>query len=274
MLSVLCYRKAVLIREAPRALIFVMLALCVGGACASVGSTDADAGAARDPGVQVDGGLQLTDAGPAAEPRPVLVGHVENARDLGGIRLGAGKRVREGVLFRGPPLARLLEDGCASFAMLGVSTVIDLRIEAESSLLPDDACVVQGSQLVAAPLPVPYNVSPDDYIADLDASESIAQVFEVLGDQQRYPVYFHCTWGRDRTGVLAAVILLALGAAPQVIMDDYLLSLDTVGAYPMSLMAAMQEIAARGGVEAYLAAAGVTEQQLDVLRAQAIESAR
>lgn len=220
---------------------------------------------------------QRADVGPppvAAEPRVVLAGHVENARDLGGIALSGGDRARPGVLFRGPPLANLLQAGCAAFASLGIRTVVDLRIDSEVALQPEDACVLEEAQLVAAPLPVPYNVSPQDYIADLDARESIARVFEVLGDEQRYPVYFHCTWGRDRTGVLAAVVLLALGADAEAIMRDYLVSLDTVGAYPMSLMAALDEIQRRGGVEAYLRAAGVTDRQLSVLRERAIEHAR
>ncbi|HTU61019.1 MAG TPA: tyrosine-protein phosphatase [Polyangiales bacterium] len=209
----------------------------------------------------------------AAEPaqvRTVLAGHVENARDLGGIALRDSAKVKDGLLFRGPPLAALGDDGCAAVAELGIRSVIDLRVESEVSLKPDDACVSNEAQLLAAPLPVPYNVSPADYIAVLDTSESIVRIFEVLGDEARYPVYFHCTWGRDRTGIMSAVVLLALGATPEAIMEDYLVSDETVGAYPASLRAALEEIASRGGIDAYLAAAGVSAQQLATLRSHAI----
>jgi protein-tyrosine phosphatase len=117
-------------------------------------------------------------------------------------------------------------------------------------------------------------VSAADYIAILDASESIVRVFERLGDAAHYPVYFHCTWGRDRTGIVVAVVLLALGATPEAIMADYLVSGETVGAYPASLQAALDDIASRGGIEAYLAAAGVTDQQLATLRANAVDTTR
>jgi protein-tyrosine phosphatase len=116
---------------------------------------------------------------------------------------------------------------------------------------------------------VPYNVSPADYIADLDASESMATIFTALGDDAAYPIYFHCTWGRDRTGILAAVILLELGASREAILDEYLLSRLSVGAFPMSLEAALDEIERRGGSTAYLKALGVTQQQLATLHARA-----
>jgi hypothetical protein len=223
----------------------------------------------------VDGGSTVLDAPELVEAEPlaraVLVGHVENARDLGNLALASGGRVAAGALFRGPPLADLTAEGCAAVSALGIRSLVDLRIESEVSLRPDAVCAVEGSQLLAAPLPVPYNVSAQDYIAVLDAYESIAQVFQVLGDEARYPLYFHCTWGRDRTGILAAVILLALGATPEAIMEDYLESRESVGAYPASLQAALEEVEGRGGIDAYLASAGVTPEQLAVLRARGIE---
>lgn len=203
--------------------------------------------------------------------RSILTGHVENARDLGGVVLESGEEISAGALFRGPPLADLTAEGCAAVSELGIRSVIDLRVASEVSLRPDADCALARAQLVAAPLPVPYNVSAADYIAVLDARESIVRIFETLGDASRYPVYFHCTWGRDRTGIVAAVILLALRATPEAIMEDYLVSGQTVGAYPASLQAALEEIAARGGIAAYLAAVGVTAEQLDALRARAVD---
>ncbi|HET8936535.1 MAG TPA: tyrosine-protein phosphatase [Polyangiales bacterium] len=212
------------------------------------------------------------DAGTAREgSRAVLVGQVENARDLGGVALAKAGHVRAQRLFRGPPLANLSPKDCEEVAKLGLRSVIDLRIDSEVVLKPDQACALENAQLWAAPLPVPYNVSAADYIAVLDARESLMKVFELLGDETRYPVYFHCTWGRDRTGILAAVILLALGANQDAIMEDYLESRSTVGAYPASLEAALAEIERRGGIDAYLTAIGVPAQQLEVLRASAVQ---
>ena len=262
---------------------WITLFLMVHG-CASDDATPASSGTAQPETIaappQVVGNIPREpepepepDPEPDSPPRTILASHVENARDLGGVALGENAKVASGLLFRGPPLSGLTERGCADVSALGIRSVIDLRVESEVSQRPDDACVLSEAQLLAAPLPVPYNVSAADYIAVLDAKDSIVRVFEALGDEARYPIYFHCTWGRDRTGIVAAVVLLALGATSDVIMDDYLVSDETVGAYPMSLRAALEEIAGRGGIEAYLAAVGVSAQQLATLRSRAIEAA-
>jgi protein-tyrosine phosphatase len=202
--------------------------------------------------------------------RPILANQLQNARDLGGTPLAGGAALAYGVLFRGPPLTPLGECGCRELAELGVATVIDLRIQSERDAKPQARCALEQASVVLAPLPVPYAVSPEDYIADLNATESIAEAFRVLGDDAAYPIYFHCTWGRDRSGVLAALILAALGADRQDIMQEYLLSRATVGAYPASLAAMLDELERRGGIDAYLAAAGVTPQQRATLRARAV----
>jgi len=200
----------------------------------------------------------------------ILVDQVSNARDLGGVSLSPTQSVVCGALYRGPPLAALSRTGCDEFARLGVRTVIDLRIPEEAAADPDSDCVAQKAHQVFAPLPIPYNVSPQNYIAVLDTTASVAAAFAAFGDAAAYPIYFHCTLGRDRTGVLSAVVLLALGATPADILSEYLLSRASVGAYPLSLQAALDEIERRGGIEAYLAAVGVSEDQLATLRAQAV----
>jgi protein-tyrosine phosphatase len=212
------------------------------------------------------------ELGPA-NGRPILADRLTNARDLGGTPLGADAAVPYGVLYRGPPLAGLSELGCAELGELGVATIVDLRIQSERDARPEDACALEQAHLVLAPLPVPYSVSPDDYIADLNATDSIAVAFGALGDDAAYPVYVHCTWGRDRTGVLSALILSALGATREDIMHEYLLSDASVGAYPRSLAAMLDELESQGGIDAYLKAAGVSAEQVATLRARAVAPA-
>lgn len=214
-----------------------------------------------------------TEPDVCAQGKRVLTRDVVNARDLGAMPLLTGESTACGALFRGPPLANLTEDGCNRVAALGIRTVIDLRTPEESSAKPDSACVVAGLNLVSAPLPIPYNVSVVDYVADLDATESMAAAFAALGDDAAYPVYFHCTWGRDRTGILAALVYSALEADRENIVAEYNLSAGLVGAYPDSLRGALAEIDARGGIGAYLAEVGVSEAQLAVLRAHAVAAA-
>lgn len=190
---------------------------------------------------------------------------IQNARDLGGIPLEGGRSVKCGMLFRGPPLT-LTPNGCGSFEELGVRVVVDLRQEHERAGRQDADCTKDDETLIAAPLPIPYQVSPENYIADLDTLDSMAPIFHALGTEAGYPMYFHCTWGRDRTAVVAGVILSALGASREAIMTDYMVSARTVGAYPASMEATLDELERRGGVEAYYAELGVTPEELAFLR--------
>jgi len=184
--------------------------------------------------------------------------------------LDSGDTVACGQLYRGAPLFAFSSEACADFRALGIRTVIDLRTEDERLQKPDAPCVAAAANIVLAPLPIPYNVSREDYIADLDTKSSIAAAMHVLGDPASYPVYFHCTWGRDRTGVLSAVILLALGASRDEILRDYRLSEATVGAFPDSLVGMLEELDRRGGIEPFLTASGVPMADVEALRAQAI----
>lgn len=196
----------------------------------------------------------------------ILLNDVTNARDLGGVPLASGNSTACDAVFRGPPLAPASNALCSDAAALGVRTVIDLRTLEERSAVPDAGCIVAGARVVSAPMPIPYTVSAADYIADLNATESVATAFHAFGEDAAYPLYFHCTWGRDRTGVLAAVVLAALGASRQAISSEYALSRYTVGAYPESLSAVLDELERRGGIETYLLDAGVSAEDLAVLR--------
>jgi len=197
--------------------------------------------------------------------RFVLRPDVSNARDLGGVPLSPSGVVECGAIFRGPPL-QLSQDGCRELSGLGVRTVVDLRMEQESAATPEAACVT--AKHVLAPLPVPYGLGPEDYLRDLNTDASIALVFHTFGNPASYPIYFHCTYGRDRTGVVGALVLLVLGATRETVMTEYLLSEPNVGAYPDSLNAVLDEIESRGGAEKFLLELGITDAELAVMKSK------
>lgn len=222
------------------------------------------AGAAGTAGVTGGVGAAGAVDPPSCKPnRAVLTSELRNARDLGGTPLGPGKSVACGAFYRGPPL-RLLAAGCAEADELGFGTIIDLRIEGERTSTPDADCAP--GQRVFAPLPVPYGLGPTDYLKDLQTDASIALAFHTFGNADAYPVYFHCTFGRDRTGVVGALLLLALGATRAAVMQEYLLSQPFVGAYPNSLDAVLDEVEQRKGAEAVLQDIGITPVELAVMR--------
>ena len=195
----------------------------------------------------------------------VLASDIVNARDVGGTPLSQGGSVTCGSIFRGPPLA-LTTTGCDQARALGLRTVVDLRVDFERSARPDSTCT--GADFLLAPLPIPYGLAAADYLADLNA-ETMATVFHAFGDPERYPIYFHCTWGRDRTGVVAAVLLRTLGVSQADVMAEYMLSQAKVGAYPNALQAVLAEIDARGGPESFLTSIGISPEEIAVMRSRA-----
>jgi protein-tyrosine phosphatase len=231
---------------------------------ASAGAGGNGASAAGQAGADVmEGGAGTTNVVACQRGAAVLPSYVTNVRDLGKIPV-VGGAIACGAIYRGGPLKDLKDVGCDEVAMLGLTTIVDLRMPSEQASTPNSACV--SAKRVSAPLPIPYGLGKDDYLRDFNEVTSIAAIFHTFGDPAAYPVYFHCTFGRDRTGVVGALLLSVLGVSREDIVADYLLSKSTVGAYPESLEAVLDEIEARGGAEAVLADAGITAAELEVLR--------
>lgn len=189
-----------------------------------------------------------------------------NARGLGGVPLTGSATTSYGVLYRGQTLD-LSAAGCEEFASLRIRTVVDLRDEIERRFWRHADCVRDSATILIAPLG-----SSEEYLGYISTQrgiDSIAATFAVLGDPEAYPVYIHCTYGRDRTGTMSALILSALGASRAAIMDEYNRSSETVGSSPEELESVLDEVDAAGGIEAFLERAGVTSDQLETLRAVA-----
>lgn len=166
-----------------------------------------------------------------------------NVRDLGGLVTGSGGRVRRGCVYRADGLHRLPVAEVERLADMGVRTVVDLRTTGE---LARDASVCADGILVVH-LPVLREVWTDSvltpgetadpaaflvgrYLEMLDQGrEAIAAVFELLASAARRPLAFHCSAGKDRTGVVAALVLALLGVADDDIADDYAASAGAMG---------------------------------------------
>jgi len=162
---------------------------------------------------------------------------VFNLRDLGGYEAADGRTVRWRTLFRGDGVHRLAPE---VFAELGIRTVLDLRTEAEITdrgradgahdwhHLPVLRTVWDPSWLT--PDPDGDEVPAERFLADRylvmleEGAESLGTALRLLADPDRVPAVFHCAAGKDRTGVLAALVLALLGVDEAVIATDYGLS--------------------------------------------------
>lgn len=236
---------------------------------ALVGACAHDNGA-RDAatGEQVGGDRPLLETGsPAVCGDRVLVDEVVNARDLGGHALQGGFTVACGQIMRGGDLCSLGDPGCAELSQLGIKTVIDLREDKTQQSQPPTSCVTSQASVINAAMPK-LPVTPENYVALLREEVAVAAIFKTLGDASSYPVYIHCVIGRDRASFVTALVLLALGAERQTVIDEFELSEQAqVSVQTSCIEAVLDEIDKKGGIETYLKSLGVTTAQLDALRA-------
>ncbi len=163
-----------------------------------------------------------------------------NFRDLGGYPTDDGHRVRWRRLFRADSLNRLTEEDRGHIRHLGVVTVVDLRttVEVEEGRFPVEEVPVTFHHLPfmeAVPDPESFAAIPgllgSTYIDMLDeAGDMVAAAVAVLADEANQPAIFHCTAGKDRTGVLSTMLLGLLGVPDELIVEDYALSAHAMGA--------------------------------------------
>jgi protein-tyrosine phosphatase len=153
-----------------------------------------------------------------------------NLRDLGGLRTAAGLMVRTGRVFRGD-YPRFVDIGGASAVReLGIRTVVDLRRGTEAAVECVDWNGV-GVEYQRCPLAArersSWHVGYTAYLRDRPQTviAAVAGVMRPAG----HGTLFHCAAGKDRTGVVAALLLAVLGVSSDAIVEDYLLSDGAVG---------------------------------------------
>ena len=165
-----------------------------------------------------------------------------NFRELGGYPADEGKTVRWGQIWRGVCTARLTDPADrARLDALGLRLILDLRstaeAQAEPDYVPDGARLVQicalcgddGHEISFAPGDIERmmhtaregeNILYRMYRQMLFGNKAFKELFRAL-EAGETPILFHCTSGKDRTGVAAMLILLALGASDETICADY-----------------------------------------------------
>ena len=169
---------------------------------------------------------------PAALERTIQFELVFNVRDLGGLPAQDGRSIRRGRVFRGDGVHRLAGDDLERARALGLRTVVDLRTagELERGRFPIDDHPVDWhhlpifermwseEELVATRGAVDFLRTR--YLDMLDTgAASIARIVELTAHGT--PLLFHCAAGKDRTGVVAAVLLGLAGVSHEEIAVDY-----------------------------------------------------
>ena len=171
-------------------------------------------------------------------PRRITLERAFNFRDLGGYAAGRNATVRWGFVYRADGIHRIEGADLARVSALGIRTVLDLRARGE--LADHGRVAAESFSATYQHLPLMDRVWERDLPgAELDAVEllagryldlldqgagSIVTALDTMADTERLPLVFHCSAGKDRTGVLAAILLSVLGVSDDDIAADYALS--------------------------------------------------
>lgn len=233
-----------------------------------------------------------------------------NFRDIGGYRTRDGDRLRWRALYRSDALGGLTATDCALLReQLGISSVLDLRHPRECQR-KGIAPIADGNEVRLLHLPLNReDVPDDDPLPDLDdlgivylwiargVGPVLARVLQCIAADDATPMVFHCAAGKDRTGIVAAVLMTLLGVPDETIAADYALTelvgqsipqadraaafaqyrlhgapIDALNARPEHMMAFLDGLRrAHGSVPDYLAPYGVGNELIERLRQRLLE---
>jgi len=176
-----------------------------------------------------------------SNPRHIRFETVPNFRDLGGYRTHDGRTVAWRRLFRSAALHKMSDRDMARLkGEITPRAVIDLRSPKD----PKKEIVLLEA-IGASHYPIPFSPDSPAYLADeakahpnatnmgaiylcriseKEFGKRLVDALEVIADRDNHPLIFHCSAGKDRTGVLAAMVLAAMGIVDEDVVEDYALS--------------------------------------------------
>jgi protein-tyrosine phosphatase len=142
-------------------------------------------------------------------PRWLYIDGTTNVRDIGGLKTMDGRRIRQGLLFRGSEMdthKEITQAGIAELRVhLGVKTDLDIRGEVVGKRF--DSPLGEDVRFCLVPVR-----AYDEYFRDIAPYPTI---FDLLANEESYPIYFHCWGGADRTGSLACMIEALCGVSDE-----------------------------------------------------------
>lgn len=236
-----------------------------------------------------------------------------NVRDLGGYPTSDGRQTRWKTFVRAASLHALQPASQSELIDYGIRKVIDLRTTSEAEEAPN---VFEGSSQVTyhhqnmlgdgpGPEANPIDtVGPGNYIAASYSSwldqrkPQIGRTLATMAEPEGRPAIYHCAAGKDRTGIISALLLGIVGVPEDIIAEDYVLSarylLDRyfaeqappestpgnftwedyqrVACPPDAMIKVLEHVNGRyGGVEPYVRATGLNTRQIESIRAALVE---
>ncbi|MBA3788425.1 MAG: tyrosine-protein phosphatase [Actinobacteria bacterium] len=232
-----------------------------------------------------------------------------NVRDLGGHSIDGGGTTAYGAVVRADSVRRLSAAGWRQLVGYGIETIVDLRMHEELAADPPDAVPVNVVHVPVLPEPEwPHwpeinaisaaaadgvTSTRDVYLAFLDRfAPRFATAISAVATAPPHGILVHCMVGKDRTGLVVALLLRLAGVPAEEVAADYAESEANLreltqpwieeahdegerarrrrlAATPAeSMKGVLRELERRGGVAAYLSAAGVRDDELAAIRAR------
>lgn len=170
-----------------------------------------------------------------------------NFRDLGGIKNKDSKYIKWGKILRSDDLHNLTEDDLKYLSSVPLISIVDFRSKEEMEKAPDKVPASVKEDY-------PYSINPGNLMAEIElegvsaakmdsammnmnillvtdtaAVNEYKRFFRLLQNENDIPLMFHCSAGKDRTGMGAALILYALGVDEETIYNNYLQSNEYLG---------------------------------------------
>ena len=209
----------------------------------------------------------------------------QNFRDLGGHPAGNKRRVRAGRIFRSSHLAEVPPESPISNLELRTLVTLQSRVEVKHMGVPVPASR-RGVRWEHIPMgDAWFNDQGYTRIVTEPGREHLALVmhfrddwrrfFKLLAERDVYPLLFHCSAGRDRTGVGAAMLLSMLGVERDRIVADFLESNVTFAQIPLAaeqLDPVFELIDENGGIEGFMREViGLDASALSIIREDLLE---
>ena len=213
-----------------------------------------------------------------------IEGRVKNIRDIGGRNTEDGRRVRQGLVFRGQGLNDNSLDGCIRgrnrltaedvdylTRTLGIRTDLDLRT-------PQETALMKVSPLGPSVRLVLHSSRQYKELFTPEGRRNMAENFRIFTRRENFPVYFHCIAGADRTGSLAYILEGVLGISRQDCETDW--EATFYPRFPKESDGILGEVHFSNGLSAYgekgaslrrqtelyLQDCGITKEEIDAFR--------
>ena len=189
-----------------------------------------------------------------------------NVRDLGGLSVGDQHVTRHGALIRADNLDQLTAVGRVAVEAVGPSLILDVRASWEAAMFvsPFATSAVYLNAPVGVDGQADAHTVLEDYLLIVNhGQDRIVAADRAIADAPPGPVIVHCHAGRDRTGIVVAIILKAAGVSTRDVTEDYAISPLTDPQVMHELMEHIDQT--RGGAGRYLLDEGLHPSQLSAI---------